>query len=257
MGGLLFAEYVLIFGEKPDLNLDLDTQPFSEMVNWNFKSARQSYDIILSEKYWITSYEVRYKNEHGKEVKNPWQEKEFLKVIYDKENKHVVGYIWVVENIKLPGLCYKPKPGFWEPKLLYARVDKYEIIYEPETNKTISLVSFEILGLNAVLKRWLGNDKIKRYRNVVKKIISRNYLYTLSTQKLFICGAKNFMEIQDVLYKYALEHTIWLNTIEKQDKDYKEIQKIMKQEVKKYGGKTWRKKWEDIQKLWPLMKNID
>lgn len=156
-----------------DLYYNPAAAPFTTIINWKNKTQRQNYDTILARKYQIINHEIHYMDSANKKVQNPLYEKEFLRIIYalTQDSIRIVGYIWVIENLTIPGITYKPKPKPWEPKLAYARLDKHEFIFELQKNKRIALGSFQDKSFADWLQKTLEKfgKSVKRHRNLVKK----------------------------------------------------------------------------------------
>lgn len=232
-------------------SLSLEKLPFSEIVDWRYRKNRQNYKKILKKAgYTIEIHEIHCMDKASKKIKNIWYEREFLEIV--KKENVVVGSIWTTEKSTLPSLIYKLEDReFYEPQFIYSRIDKYEVIQSK--NKRISLSYFELVSFNWFQKSF-GKHEYKA--SVKKKILKSNYLRANSLKELLNYAEGHYQRILKILNSGKLTKNspveLFGITLEK----YKEIQKMIKSDIIKYGGKNWKKKWKDIQEKWPSMRKI-
>ncbi|MDA2922133.1 hypothetical protein MYX07_02580 [Patescibacteria group bacterium AH-259-L07] len=241
-----------------DIYYNPATAPFTDILNWEDAKQRQTYDTILRAKYDILEYEIRYMDSSNTEISNPAYEKEKIQIIYDPASDRILGYIWTMEVVTLPILTHKPKPGFFEDPLVYAQLHMYESIYIFNADKHISLASFETLSLDDWKRIVVENvgRPAKRYRGLVNKKVYREYFFAPSTLKMINHAENNLSKALNAWKTQNPNKIIWIYLTKKREQEYREIARMIKQDVKEYGGKKWKKIWKDMQKIWPALKNI-
>lgn len=225
--------------------------PFNQIINWSDAKERENYEELLNKEYILKAHEIYYTDSQGQKIKNLWYEQEFFKLIRRKENNQVIGYVWLIKNLTIPSLVYKPNPKIFEPKLVYSGVTQYEIIYDSSTNCSIALVSFQ--NILPWYQKIFADDE---YRSVETKDPERGYIRLNSLKESLDYAKKHLEWLRDSWFTHSLDikgKNIFIIFPREGEKKYQEVREMIRGEVIRYGGE---KDWKIICGIWPSISTV-